>query len=406
MKFRPWAAGLLWFMVLGASTAAPARDVYFSGKDGSGGSGAATDPWQGTSAANLDARLRPLWKSGANDLRIFFAAGEFECWGAGDSNADDGTAEKTSTYGFRLRKGWKLIGAGRGKTRFKLTPKPGAPTREFAAFFSLQDAPDVEIRELSLDCNWAAFRADANCKGVSGIGGRLNSGLVIERVEITGHGCRAIDWGGAIYAYSICRKAKGLRVRDCWIHAPEPNEGANAHLIALGTNNHHTATPKEATAECLVEDNLLQGPGAIALGIQSGGIVVRNNRVENCTYGIYCDTGFLYDNLYENNHITGTHYSIKFLSGWFHEKLGQPAVRHCIFRKNVIEVTATGEGFAASAANGAVNFEQNLIAGNTVRYTAGSVGNRPGLVIDKGTHNSGNVVRNNAVSPELITSTP
>src|SRR5215469_15159255 len=106
---RGWLAILL-FLILGIlpGMAGRSKDLYIAAHtDGSEGNGTLRNPFDGSTAAKLDAVLRRI----ANGTRVHLGPGTFQTAGFGDDSA---------SIGFSVKPECKYVGAGPTKTTVRL----------------------------------------------------------------------------------------------------------------------------------------------------------------------------------------------------------------------------------------------------------------------------------------------
>lgn len=148
--------------------------------DGIPGTGVEHDPYDGSSVLKLDQLLRGL----PINTTIHFGPGVFETQGAG-------VESEFPVKHWRPRTGWVIIGSGIGVTTLKLVNTE----IDDSYYWLISNVPlkdgminDVEIRDLTLDCNIQGQSAAVAVGGFWLHGNRIK----IERLQITNWGSQGL----------------------------------------------------------------------------------------------------------------------------------------------------------------------------------------------------------------------
>jgi hypothetical protein len=285
-----------------------------------GGSGTASDPYDGSTAEKFDSILRARSEANQQNLIVCIGPGTFQTEGTYDFIVN--VAHKTAR-GFTINKNWKIHGAGIDRTILKLVnffpnPPNGARGTGVGVVLSTHDdsASGIEISDLSIDDNYPELKAMARQQGI----GALNLNAIHLRADQGGH------W---IHRISVTHPSGEINETfPVWIFSvntksPYVNTGniiENVTMSGWGGGKCTAIAVAAATAE--VRNNTVDsyqiGYGGWSLGktsfhdnvatntaygfnidsLENDGVVIRNNRIVHPKeYGIVIGGGGRYANI-------------------------------------------------------------------------------------------------------------
>lgn len=197
----------------------------------------------------------------------------------------------------QLQPNTHIIGAGMDLTTVKLTDIIRESTNGYGCAFTTwhQDAPNVSVRDLTIDCNYAALVNQTGISNLSLRGAMLyGSNTVIERVRvINACGQRKMPNGSneetfvlAVGAHKV--NAHGCRISGCIVRDLIP--GSYISAIALMGDSVDAAVISGEISGCRVQG--ITSDDHFGLNLQyTFGAVFRDNVVIGCERGIGNDTG-------------------------------------------------------------------------------------------------------------------
>jgi len=348
-----------------------------------GGSGTASDPYDGSTAEKFDGILRSRSEANQQNLIVCIGPGTFQTEGTYDFIVN--VAHKTAR-GFTLNKNWKIHGAGIDKTILKLVsffPNPPGVARNTGAgvVFSTHDdsASGIEISDLSIDDNYPELKATAQQQGI----GALNLDAIHLRSDQGGHWIHRINVSHSsgeinetfpVWIFSVTTKSPYLNTGNIIEYVNISGWGggkctaiAVAAAIADVRNNavdgYQIGYGGWSMGKMAFHDNVATNTayGFNIDSLENDGVQIRNNRIVHPReYGIVVGGGGHYSNF----EITGNTIQINMKS--------VPAV---LFQGNVTNARIEGNTFIADPPAG-----QNLRT-----------------IVTKGRGNQGNSDRSNQV---------
>jgi len=293
--------------------AAPKRIIWFAAEHNSFGDGATSEsPIDVSTAGKLDRALQKLSIEGGlygEGLVLSFLSGNYEI------------------HGIRLRPRWHLIGAGIGKTNFKLVPAarhrkiksayhsaiaggwgPQFKTGPDGVRLNERDFDNIRIANISLDCNWNGMKKALGpiLKKVSGIDLLVRQALV-ERVQVSRFGAIGgrPSWREVFPIRVISSMGDGaslpgylntlVEIRHCIVEGSVlgPSDGTEWPYCTGIMVSHKDADPENFVVRARVHHNEIRN---IVNGIAFGGAFLHRaeffaNKITNCGIGFNFDTG-------------------------------------------------------------------------------------------------------------------
>jgi hypothetical protein len=133
-------------------------------RDSRPGTGRASDPFDGGTAQTFDALLRARSEAGVTNLIVCIASGTFETEGTHDYQIGVGHLDKIQATGFTVGRGWRVHGAGMGRTILKLTDlyfDRAAGKYLIGQIIGTRDLDSygVEVSDLTLDANYHTLKS-------------------------------------------------------------------------------------------------------------------------------------------------------------------------------------------------------------------------------------------------------
>ena len=256
--------------------------------DGLKGSGTASDPYDGSTAAKFDARMN---ETPAN-MRVHLGPGIFETKGYADGE----------TTGWQPKPGMNITGAGIDVTTLKL-----AGASQNKPYFTIGHAlttgspavPNLldyfEISDLTIDCN---------------LGGQTPTQLSCAAVRIMGNHCRirrvkATEWGtkyGACFIISVITAnpptvtgVDDAGIEDCIVVNPSSASASGTAVTMIHAGGLETATTAEAFGKapyirhCFLDGGkTTPGTGTVLRGLSMSwckGGIIEGNQIHNMEVG-------------------------------------------------------------------------------------------------------------------------
>jgi hypothetical protein len=261
--------------------------VQTNGGNGVYGSGTLDCPYDGSTQAKFDAAMYNL----PTNTTIHLLAGKYQTVG-GDGGGNSQC----------LKSGQKIMGSGIDNTIVQLVTN--AEVRYVVAN-SLFGCPNIEVADLTLDCNYTT------ALGAVSRGGLLlyGTGLVARRVKVINAAFAGTGEVGGINFFTGGMNSEGNIIEECEIY---PAPGAPGECTGIGLDssvgasywisgvmrNNRIMTPGAAMGgawmrNTLIEGNYVKGSARGFAGDTGGytNITVAHNVFENCTYPV-----FLYNN--------------------------------------------------------------------------------------------------------------
>lgn len=228
------------------------------------------------------------------------------------------------TAGFTLQPGGSIIGAGMGRTIIRLT----APARLAIDGWSHGQGGSSIISDLTVDCG--ASPADTNFARC-GIGGLRWSNSTIERVQVVGLGSFAGKGKSGSESFGIILShSTNCAIRDCIV---ERNTGGYVSAFCIGGSS---ITGTNLTANFRFDPDWIRFMSDFAGVLQaftlsgssppagSQNLAYLNSHTSGASRAVYCDTGFLVNNLTLSN-ISGSLKSYPFVKATPILLHGEPA---------------------------------------------------------------------------------
>jgi hypothetical protein len=147
-------------------------EIWIAANPGVGrGKGTQSDPFDGSTAAKLDALLNSYYKSKTKNLHVHLSSGTFQ-------------TRISPENGWHPRSGWTIEGAGMDITTLQAAPANLAGVHcnlELIKGDFSSPINNVTIKELTLDCNWPALarNADAGVGAYTVTDARITNGSPI-----------------------------------------------------------------------------------------------------------------------------------------------------------------------------------------------------------------------------------
>ena len=259
------------------------RNVVFARRtDNAPGTGSFEDPFDGSSAALIDAALRPLSLATASDVNVTFlpSATPYETFGSGNATVSD-----VGTRGFWACQRWTFFLHG---ATLKLVETAALNPWVLGTVMADNDR-QFRVYGGVIDCNQAALRvANPDLETANGIGGRVGSGTRFCDVEIRGHYAENHDGGAALEVGAV-----HADIRDVFVERVRIHSCAGQPIgIKLWCNHHHDATAW-LTATVRDCDITLPGLGDFNSGINYFGVrgtKITGTQFRGCYVGIFNDT--------------------------------------------------------------------------------------------------------------------
>jgi hypothetical protein len=144
--------------------------------DKQSGTGAAADPFDGSSAQKFDTLLRSRSEAGVTNLVVCIGPGTFQTEGVHDYVVGVGHLDKTQPRGFTVNRGWKIHGVAADRTVLKLSDLYfDASTGKYAVGRLVStfgfDSDHVEVSDLTLDDNYpdlkSKYKTDLQLEAIS-----------------------------------------------------------------------------------------------------------------------------------------------------------------------------------------------------------------------------------------------
>ena len=353
-----------WLATIGPLSAAP-RMVYMAIRtDGLSGHGTKADPFDGSTQARFDSRMKNIgW-----DTQINLSAGIFRTNGAD---------------AYLIKRGWKIQGSGMGKTVLRLVGHSSqAPKHIHLSSALLTD--DIEIRDLTCDVSHDGFKWIPH----QAIGGIFISGnnTLIENVEVKdcyGDAVLGLEQFSILIGGARGRPngiVKNCVIRNCWTHDYAPGSTYTNGSIVACCENARIIDCRDDGA-----NHAFGFAGTIHAQISGCKTTART------AAAYYIDTDSIDGLVIENNSFFSSQIPIQFNSA--------ALAQNVTIQNNVLESSnSSGSGSAAIVLCGAKGFNF-LITGNTFIY-AGT--NNSGLILNNGAPYKHLTVEHNASNVGLI----
>lgn len=377
---------------------APAIHVAALGTGG--GSGTADDPYDGLDL-RLDRLLRERSERGVASLVVCIGPGTYPTEGVMDYAMYRGHRSPTPG-GFTIGTGWRIIGAGIGRTIVRLAnlyaPQPAndgfVDTQTNRVFTSRTDAVEgIEIAHLTIDLDYDAMKALARSRGYAGVS--------LEAIFI--RSSRGRNWIHDVHVTNVAGEYGENFPVSLWSLEGFPGpSGAGAGGVAARDNviervrvsgwfGGATTAISLVNSTGVIQDCVVDfrgGVSAPAAGFTIGftghyngnagdvdpAIVIRRNTVLGADYGTNNDTWRTERILIEDNVFDVRRYGSVIGGGFPFSSM--------IVRNNEIRLPATGTGvvFQGRVTNSIVSGNTMTIAGPrpalpAVRAAAGNAGN-------------------------------
>lgn len=270
--------------------------------DGIKGSGTASDPYDGSTQAKLDAIMSGF--SSQSNMTIHLGPGEFE------TNGYNGTT------GWQARPGMKIQGAGIDVTVLKLVNvSPGSATHYFAIGHGLTSAVDsFEVSNLTIDCNLAAANSNAACGGVRVLGNHTR----IHRIKVKGWGTKTTSmpcYAVAANTGDVTGAPSGVvncRIEECILIEPGSSVASGiVTVLHAGPNDQSGGSTAEIFGTGPIIRNCFVDCGSPTATAEYRGLsmswcrsgVVEGNQIHNTKYGgPYSDKTTIRDLVVRNNY--------------------------------------------------------------------------------------------------------
>lgn len=270
----------------------------------SSGRGTLENPYVVGFARDFDLRLNRQ-PSGAV---LHLLPGTFETFGRCHPNPDG-----SCSSGWLLKSGQRLVGSGMTNTVLKLVglsaQRPNNP-RPTHVVRSVPRAAGCVVSDLTIDCNYERV-ANPQRLAFRHVGGVVLFGTehTIERVRVIGAGnddtrlreCFILSIFGNDAAQGITpsRWSRGNLIRGCVVSGFTGRPGVSQGATAIALNSGSDPVT-QATIAGLIEGNTVELPLASTnyylncIGTAgASNVVVRGNRTEGGTMGLYSDTGMI-----------------------------------------------------------------------------------------------------------------
>jgi hypothetical protein len=194
-------------------------------------------------------------------VTIHIAPGVFET--RGHSGADE------ESYGFRLKSGFRIVGAGMGLTTLKLVGA-AVPDRQYAVFLATTFMEGLEISDLTADCNVENQpNTDVLCAAVNVVGGGKH--VRVRRVRAINWGTRFPDEYRENFVFFLASSpnygdAIDCVLEECVAEQPSPNNHWNSSIFLVGGNGEEDWRGRKgnnyacAIRECYVDARNDYGP--------------------------------------------------------------------------------------------------------------------------------------------------
>ncbi len=301
-------------------------------------------------------------------LRHHGGYGVTVCLGEGIYETEGGFWFTVPDRGFKLNRGWRIIGSGEGLTTVRLV---GLERHQAVAFYGI--GGNIEIAHLTVDGNHAAMHAAGVANGHAGVQtSAVNLGAGdhhwVHDITVTGMADETGSEGfpvflGQLEAISTGNVFERITMRD-W-------RGGLVTAILMTNVTNST-----------IRNNVVSGGYQIAYGIvsQGGGRLV-DNLAFDVDYGVNIDTLDQRDTLIEGNIFSSRLYGVVVGGGYSFERF--------VIRNNVITLPAIGIGVVLQG-----RVTSSSITGNAISIAGGGTADTA-VTIAPG--NPWNTVRDNAV---------
>jgi hypothetical protein len=332
-----------------------ARDIWIGLRsDGALGEGTLANPFNGA-GEGFDAKMRELCVTNqATNLSVHLLPGTFETRGSA---------------AWYPRSGWKIRGAGMDVTTLQLVAG-GTFVQGVISPFNVVEANDVEVSDLTVDCN----HSQSNSNVASGVV-LWGSGNAIRRVKaINANGNYPLHENFTLFISMGLRDlSEGNVIEDCEVSS---FKGTYCTAIAIGggAEFYNTKYVQGAIRRNRVYD--LDNPSAPGFQHAYGMMgardsVFEDNYAARCAVGFNCDTGVLRDSVIRGNRFTACKLRGFALAGKFFENV---TVEANFIEMNALSpidcaIACTDAGGANRLAN--VKIRNNVISSVNDRLSQG-----------------------------------
>lgn len=313
--------------------------------DGKVGTGSKLDPFDASSPEKFDAIMRSV----PANTTIRLGRGTFLTNGFQDYSL--------ARKGFNLKKGWRIVGAGRETTIVKLmslTDRPPDSKPYSGAVFDGGYATDTSnslVANLTIDCNASGLSEDA----VNGTDYKINgvnlqgNNCTIRNVHLihaygkrsAGHECFSLSISG-YYDGSAWQPSYNAVIEDCLVDQSTHDYGG-----AIVLYNHPSSF-----ITGVMRNNLVKNwNGTAAFGSIGRNVVIERNTAIDCTNFYYGDSGGQTDLVVRGNILRRINQHAFFFVPAFPDA----SAHHVLIENNRIVFKSTNKGYPALlAVNGKV----------------------------------------------------